>query len=105
MFGHCAERIHPLMKMLCLDFFESDWRDFRGRWLREYLADSQWLAQLLERWNLHAPLPPGETTVTALIELRSLMRRIVECLPGKAPDPDDLKTLNALMEKAPAVPQ
>ena len=41
------------MRMLCLDFFESDWRDFRGRWLREYLREPEWIGQFLDRWNLH----------------------------------------------------
>src|SRR5436189_4449569 len=93
------------MKMLCLDFFESDWRDFRGRWLRECLLEPEWLAQLLARWNLHAPIPPDEKTLAALIELRSLMRRIVECLPDQQPAVSDLSALNSLMEKSPSLPR
>ncbi len=91
------------MRMLCLDFFESDWRDFRGRWLRECLREPEWIGQFLDRWNLHVAVPPNEPTLLVLIELRSLMRRVVECLPDKQPADDDLDALNALIEKAPSV--
>src|SRR5947207_7233453 len=80
---HCTKWECRLMRMLCLDFFESDWRDFRGRWLREYLREPEWIGQFLDRWNLHVAVSPNEHTLLALIELRSLMRRFVECLPDK----------------------
>ncbi|HTD18809.1 MAG TPA: hypothetical protein VK667_04690, partial [Ktedonobacteraceae bacterium] len=38
------------MDALCLDFLNSEFRDFRGRWVKDQLLEAGWLEQFLIRW-------------------------------------------------------
>lgn len=92
------------MDVLCLDFFLSDWRDFRGRFIRECLEEPDWLSAFLERWNLSPVQPATPEIVEALKQLRATMRHIVEALPDKQPADEDLHFLNAVIHKGATIP-
>lgn len=94
------------MDWLCIDFLNSDWRDWRGSGRRENRLDKpDWLESFLRQWGLDAPVPPDETSRLALLELRERMRSMVEALAAKeAVRPDDLKALNQALALAPSYP-
>jgi predicted RNA-binding Zn ribbon-like protein len=94
-----------LTDVLYLDFLNSEFRDFRGRWVRDNLQNEEWLTAFLQRWHLSGPGPIDSDTLQALIALRSCMRRIVESLPERAPRPEDLAELNDFMQHVSNVPQ
>jgi len=82
---------------LCLDFVNSEWYDGFGR-LEDRLQSPEWLSDLLERWHLPDLDPPGDTTKRKLLELRSLLRRIVETAHQEPPViQGDLDRLNRFM--------
>ncbi len=91
------------MDRLCLDFLNSEWGDFRGRWREDRLLQPAWLEEFLERWNLRMADPVSPAIVDALVELRTLMRRIVGTLPAGNPSSDDLNALNAILLNAPSI--
>lgn len=91
------------MDSLCLDFLNSDWRDFRGRWREERLLQPEWLEEFLTRWNLQVTEPISPRILNDLLELRTLMRRIVESLRAKSSAVEDLDTLNSLLHDTPFV--
>ncbi len=88
--------------MLCLEFFNSDWGDFRGRWRKDYLLQPEWLDAFLVKWHLEVGGAPTEDELQALILLRSLMVRIVASLPAGGPAEEDLQSLNAIFEESPS---
>ncbi len=89
------------MEHLCLDFLNSDWRDWRGSGRREDRLDKpEWLEDFLRRWGLTAPLPPDAQTRAALGELRERMRSIVEALVAERPVAlADLEVLNQALAR------
>lgn len=93
----------PSMDRLCLDFLNSEWGDFRGRWREDRLLQPAWLEEFLNRWNLQMADPVSPAVVDALVGLRTLMRRIVGSLPAGNPSSDDLNALNAILLNAPSV--
>jgi predicted RNA-binding Zn ribbon-like protein len=92
------------MDMMCLDFLNSEWRDFRGRWVNDRLQQPEWIQEFLKRWDILMPNAPDTETLQALMMLRSLIRRVVESLPDETPSNEDLNTLNKIMRDAPPIP-
>lgn len=89
------------MDSLCLDFINSEFRDFRGRWVRDDLQQSGWLEQFLEKWGLQVDRPPDEATLTTLTTLRTLLRSMIEALSEGQIADNDQAELNAILLKMP----
>ena len=90
------------MESLCLEFVNSEFREFRGRWVRDDLRQPEWLARFLEKWHLSIEQHADEALLTELIELRTLLTRIISVLPTLAGvDAQDLATLNTLLARTP----
>ncbi|MDF2680917.1 MAG: hypothetical protein K0R47_2107 [Brevibacillus sp.] len=94
------------VEWLCIDFLNSDWRDWRGSGRRENrLEKAEWMEQFMQQWGLHAPLPIDRKLSTELLELRECMRRITESyVQGEAVSSDDLTALNQALALAPSHP-
>src|SRR5579859_189040 len=90
------------MNAACLDFLNSEFRDFRGRWVRDELQQPQWLEQFLARWDLSLATPPNPVALAAFMALRALLRRMVETLARGQFSANDLAELNAIFLKSPA---
>jgi predicted RNA-binding Zn ribbon-like protein len=89
------------MEAICIDFINSEFRDFRGRWERDDLQQPGWLEQFLVKWGLQVDQPPDAATLTTLIALRTLLRSLLEALVvGQIAD-HDLTALNAVLLKMP----
>jgi predicted RNA-binding Zn ribbon-like protein len=89
------------MDAICIDFINSEFRDFRGRWVRDDLLQPGWLEQFLVKWGLQIDQPPDPATLATLVSLRILLRSIIEALvEGQIAD-DDQTALNAVMLKMP----
>lgn len=83
------------MESLCLEFVNSEMRDFRGRGSRDDLQNPAWLARFLEKWHLAVELPADQAVMAELISLRALLIHVVETLKRQASiDEDDLAALN-----------
>lgn len=90
-----------IMDALCLDFVNSEFRDFRGRWVKDYLQRSDWLEQFLTRWGLQVDSPPDTAPLTALVALRALLHHIIEALADGQISDHDQAALNAILLKVP----
>lgn len=94
------------MESLCIDFLNSDWRDWRGSGRREdRLRKTEWLQSFLEAWGLQAPLPhfTDDPQIAVLVELRISLRRMVEAVArGEDITSEDLAELNRVMAMAPS---
>lgn len=92
------------MEWLCLDFINSDWRDWRGSGKRENRLEKQeWLEWFTQTWELNVPIPVGEDISRSLLQLREHMRSIVETVvAGGAVKEADLDALNQALALAPA---
>src|SRR5947209_10793277 len=89
------------MDTICLDFINSEFRDFRGRWVRDDLQQPGWLEQFLVKWGLQVDRPPDAATLTTLVALRTLLRSMIESLvEGQIADYDQA-SLNAVLLKMP----
>ena len=89
------------MDSICLDFINSEFRDFRGRWVRDDLQQPGWLEQFLVKWGLQVDRPPDTATLTTLVALRTLLRSMIEALvEGQIADHDQA-SLNAVLLKMP----
>lgn len=89
------------MDVLCLDFLNSEFHDFRGRWVRDELLQPDWVDHFLVRWNLHIAAPLDETAHAALLALRSLLRSMIEALEEGALPDELLALFNTLLLKTP----
>lgn len=90
------------MDSVCLDFLNSEFRDFRGRWVRDNLLQPGWLEQFLARWGLQVADPLDPATLETLLALRAVLMNVVDDLvDGGQLSPTDLDTLNVLMLKVP----
>ncbi len=65
------------MDTICLDFINSEFRDFRGRWVRDDLQQPGWLEQFLVKWGLQVDRSPDGATLTTLVALRTLLRSMI----------------------------
>ncbi len=89
------------MEMLCVDFINSEFRDFRGRWVRDELQRPGWLEQFLAKWGLQVDLPVDAATLTQLVALRTLLRSLIEGLAEGQVADHDQAALNAVLLKMP----
>lgn len=89
------------MDAICIDFINSEFRDFRGRWVRDDLQQPGWLEKFLVKWGLQIDQPPDEATLTTLIALRTLLRSLIESLVEGQTADHDLAALNAVLLKMP----
>src|SRR5579885_501770 len=90
------------MDSVCLDFLNSESRDFRGRWVRDDLLQPGWLEQFLARWGLQIADPLDSTILETFLALRALLMRVVDDLVGgNQPASTDLDSLNVFMLHVP----
>jgi predicted RNA-binding Zn ribbon-like protein len=89
------------MDTICLDFINSQFRDFRGRWVRDDLQQPDWLEQFLFRWGLQVDHPPDAATLTTLVALRTLLCSMIEALVEGQITDHDQAALNAVLLKMP----
>ncbi len=85
------------MNTAFLDFVNSEFRDFRGRWVRDDLQQPGWLEQFLVRWNLQVSSPPDPVTMRSLVALRSLLWHIIETLANGRLSDNDQAELNVIL--------
>lgn len=92
------------VEWLCINFLNSDWRDWRGSGRRENRLDNpDWMEQFFQQWDLRAPFPADEPYRLALLELRERMRSMVESVvSGEALATEDLSELNRVLALAPS---
>lgn len=90
------------MDALCLDFLNSEFRDFRGRWAKDQLLEAEWLEQFLKRWELQPADQADPPPLANLLKLRALLRHMVEALASSHPTDSDLLELNTILLAAPA---
>src|SRR5215472_15597496 len=89
------------MDTLCIDFINSEFRDFRGRWVRDDLQQPGWLEQFLVKWGLQVDRPLDGAILTTLLALRTLLRSLIEALgEGQLADQEQA-ALNAFLLKMP----
>ncbi len=89
------------MDSICLDFINSEFRDFRGRWVRDDLQQPGWLEHFLVKWGLQVDRSPNAATITTLVSLRTLLRSMIEALvEGQIADHDQA-ALNVVLLKMP----
>jgi len=89
------------MDTICLDFINSEFRDFRGRWVRDDLQQPGWLEQFLVKWGLQIDRPPEAATLTTLVALRALLRSMIEAMVEEQITDHDRTALNAVLLKMP----
>lgn len=92
------------VEWLCVDFLNSDWRDWRGSGRRENrLEKAEWMEAFLHKWNLTAPQPAPQSELASLLSLRHLLRQMVEAVvEGKAISVKDLDALNQVLALSPS---
>lgn len=95
------------MDSLCLDFLNSEWRDWRGNGKSEdHLTRPGWPERLLARWNRELDANAGPADLEELLGLRSVMRTAVESIAGgRGLPPETLRELNRVLEQAPVIRQ
>ncbi|MGZ3629731.1 MAG: CGNR zinc finger domain-containing protein [Ktedonobacteraceae bacterium] len=89
------------MEALCVDFINSEFRDFRGRWMRDDLQQSDWMDQFLTKWGLQVEQPPDTDVMSTLVSLRTFLRSMIETLVDGEITEQDQATLNSIMLKMP----
>ena len=89
------------MEVLCVDFINSEFRDFRGRWVRDDLQQPGWMGQFLTKWELKVDHPPDTAMLSALVSLRTFLRSMIETLVEGTITEQDQATLNTIMLKMP----
>lgn len=89
------------MESLCLEFLNSEWGDFRGRFRRDQLQQPAWVRDFLGRWRLDIPEPLSPAALQALVDLRTALRQICEVLPTGEPPAAALHTLNTILLSTP----
>jgi predicted RNA-binding Zn ribbon-like protein len=89
------------MDTIYLDFINSEFRDFRGRWVRDDLQQPGWLEQFLVKWGLQVDDPPDAAVLTTLDGLRTLLRSMTEALVEGQFSDHHQAALNAVLLKMP----
>ncbi len=72
--------VKRVIDAICLDFINSESRDFHGRWVRDDLQQPGWFEQFLIKWGLVIDQPPDAATLSTLIAPRTLLRSLTEAL-------------------------
>ncbi len=86
------------MELACLDFLNSDHRDYRNGVRTDRLLDEQWRAGFVNRWGFADAGAAGKATIAALRELRETMWRVVDAtVGGKRPVAADLDALDTAL--------
>ena len=92
------------MEMLCIDFLNSEFRDFRGRWVEDRLYHPQWVEEFCKRWGLHVATLPDAATLKAFTTMRSSLRIMVETIArGQELSYQQLAELNSILVMTPVV--
>ena len=89
------------MDALYLDFVNSEFRDFRGRWVRDELQQPGWLEALLLKWDVQVDTPLDATTQIALVALRTLLARAITSLVEGEISEQEQAEFNAILLKVP----
>src|SRR5260370_26405915 len=89
------------MDTLCVDFINSEFRDFRGRGVRDDLQQPGWLEQFLVKGGLQVDRPPDGATLTTLVTLRAFLRTMIEALAEGQIADHDQPALNAVLLNMP----
>lgn len=89
------------MDALCIQFINSEFRDFRGRWVRDDLQQPGWLEQFLATWGLQVEAPPDAAVLAALTAQRDLLKRMIASLADGRIADDDLAMFNTILLKIP----
>jgi len=92
------------VEWICLDFINSDCRDWRGSGQRDdRLGKPEWWQYFSTKWELKVPLPTDPMLLQSLRELRQQMRNVTEAVAtGQAPDPSDLVGINQVLAAVPS---
>jgi predicted RNA-binding Zn ribbon-like protein len=90
-----------LMDALCVQFINSEFRDFRGRWERDDLQKPGWLEQFLVSWGLWVEAPIDKDVIASFVALRTLLRRMIEALASGPIAEDDQLSFNAILGNVP----
>jgi predicted RNA-binding Zn ribbon-like protein len=93
------------MDLACLDLVNSErWDGFGQR--TDHLEDTTWIEQFLTRWDLAQALGPEPLDVAQLVELRALLRRMVEDVERNGqPGNEDMAAFNAVLRAVPVYRQ
>jgi predicted RNA-binding Zn ribbon-like protein len=86
---------------LCLEFLNSEWGDFRGRFRRDQLQQPAWVGAFLQRWQLDLAEPLAPQDLQALVDLRASLRQIFVTLPAGEPPSAALQAVNAILLSTP----
>ena len=93
------------MDFACLDLINSEQWDGFGR-RTDHLEDTAWVEQFLTRWGLAQTLGSEQLDVGQLVELRALLRRMVEDIERKGqPSNEDMAAFNAVLKAVPVYRQ
>lgn len=88
------------MELLCLEFVNSVFRDFRGRWERDDLQNPAWLVQFLQKWHLQIEQPIDAAVLEELTALRALLIHVIETLGRQETiEEQDLEEFNTRLRK------
>jgi predicted RNA-binding Zn ribbon-like protein len=90
------------MEVLCLDFLNSDWHDYRGSGRHEdHLEQASWIEGFLQRWQFPALPMPDHATRVQLKTLRDHLRGLLERVSsGEDLTEADLGVLNEALGAA-----
>lgn len=93
------------MDFACLDLVNSEQWDGFGR-RTDHLEDTAWLEQFLARWDLTQVLGSEPLEVGRLVELRALLRRMIEAI-NRAGQPanEDMVAFNEVLGAVPVYRQ
>lgn len=94
----CGEKeVEGRLDSLCLEFLNSEWGDFRGRFRLDHLQQPEWLGAFLQRWQLDLAAPLSPQDLQALADLRTSLRQIFVTLSVGEPPSAALQAVNTLL--------
>jgi predicted RNA-binding Zn ribbon-like protein len=93
------------MNTLWLDLLNSDWHDYKGSGRHEdRLLKDAWLINFLAPWRSSLNAKPLGKIRNALMELRSLLRRMIENYSVRRPiAKKDLDAFNEILRRSPVI--
>jgi predicted RNA-binding Zn ribbon-like protein len=94
------------MDFLFVDFLNSEFRDFRGRWQEDRLLQPQWFADFCARRGFRLASPPDAAILADFIRARAHLRGMAEKIAGgQQLSFADLGLLNSLQVSTPVTRQ